>query len=98
IYEERLARDADRGGTLIAMGAFLYRAGRVEEAKQKLAEGLQLKPDHVSAHVLLGDIAIKQGRKADAITHYENALRQRPEWPELKAYLAKLKGDIPAPK
>ena len=95
IYERQLAKSPDRGSTLIAMGGYLFRAGRLAEARQKLTEGLALKPDHAPTLVQLGDIAMKQGRKDEALGHYEAALKVRPDWPELIAFVAKVKADAP---
>ena len=73
IYERHLATAPDRGQMLIAFAlTSTRRTTRCREAvaSQKVS---QLMPDHSTSHAMLGDIAIQQGRKADALVHYEAA-------------------------
>lgn len=82
----------------------LYTLGRIaSETGRELVRGeaalrrcLELtprieEPDHAGAHYRLGMIAEKTARPADARREYEAALVLEPEFPEVKAALARLK-------
>ena len=69
------------------------RRGAVED--ERVAVGRRLHAALDTEHAAHARDVLDDHRLSELAAH---ALRQRPEWPELKAYLAKLKGDIPAPK
>lgn len=48
--------------------------GRLEEATQSLSQALFLEADFIMAHFALGNIAAQQGRKVQAIRHWNNTL------------------------
>jgi tetratricopeptide (TPR) repeat protein len=99
IYEDRLAKAADRATMLLRLSTYLIKIQRYEDARPRLEEVLQLKPDEVLTHGLLGEIAEKQGRIQEAIGHYEAVLRQRPDWPKLRNRIAELKNEpVTSPK
>jgi tetratricopeptide (TPR) repeat protein len=95
IYEDRLTKDADRGGTLMAMAMFLLRSDRLDDARRRLTDAIPLRPGDPNPHALLGEIADRQGRREEAAAHFEDALKVRPDWPEIKARLAEVKAGPP---
>jgi tetratricopeptide (TPR) repeat protein len=67
------ARNPGHGAWLVHMGRFLYRMGRIEEARRKFEEGLRLSPRHVwvvfvviQHFLLMGDL----DRAEDAYNTY----------------------------
>lgn len=79
-----LGRIASETGRELARGEAALR--RCLELTPKIQE-----PDHAGAHYRLGLIAEKSGRPADARREYQAALALEPEFPEVKAALARLK-------
>lgn len=73
-YERMLA---DRPGNellLFSLGKALIDAGRPQEAKPHLEEGLALKPDWMVVRMLLGRIEREGNNEPAAINHYQAAL------------------------
>jgi tetratricopeptide (TPR) repeat protein len=97
IYEDQLSKTADRVGMLRRVGTYLLKIDRCDDAMQRLEEALLLKPDDLLVHGLLGDVAFKQGKREQAIEHYEAALRLRPDLTALRTRIALLKGELVAP-
>ncbi len=93
LYEAQSLKESKRAPALVALGGFLTRVGRFKEARVRLTEALELEPENVRAHTHLGDTALKEGHRDEAIRHYETALRLQPEWPDMRGYLAKLKSE-----
>ena len=93
IYEEQLAKATNRTGMLNRTGMYLVKMERFEDARPRLMEALQLNPDDLMAHGLMGDIAFAQGHREEAIVHYEAALRQRPDLSALRKRIAAIKSE-----
>jgi len=77
----------------VAVGLFLIRNGRPDEATPRFAEAVQLDPDNAAAHVQLGEAAARAGKVDEAREHFATALRLVPEWPGLGERLAGLRKD-----
>ncbi len=45
-------------------------------------KALQAKPDNAEAHYYLGFLMAQQGKLKDAVYHYTEALRIKPDYPE----------------
>jgi Flp pilus assembly protein TadD len=76
---------------LAALGRFLYRTGKLEEARIRLTEAVALEPDTPAVHVDLGVTALKQENFDEALAQFETALRLQPEWPELRAFVEEVR-------
>jgi tetratricopeptide (TPR) repeat protein len=89
---ERRPRDAN---ARFMLAEALTREGRsIEEAISAFKAGLALDPNHVQAHVSLGDLYIMQGEYDDALAEFEAALRLRPTDAALRDELAARIGDL----
>jgi tetratricopeptide (TPR) repeat protein len=97
ICEERLSQEPDRSAALVALGAYLARNGKAEEARSRFAEALEANSANAMAHVHLAEADMKDRKVDAAIAHYEAALKIRPEWPELREHLAKVRKETKAP-
>lgn len=68
-------------------------AGDLDGARRLLDEYTARAPDEAVPYALLGDIALRQKRYADAIKHYQHALRLDPAATKLYASLAQAYAD-----
>jgi tetratricopeptide (TPR) repeat protein len=60
------------------LGLELKKLGRLDEAKQAVADALALDPACAQAHVLMGEIALARGEPAQSRAHFEQALKALP--------------------
>jgi tetratricopeptide (TPR) repeat protein len=61
--------------------------GKFTEAQRELTEALRLNPNDFDAQYNLGNALTQQDRVAEAIPHYEAALRLRPEHAKVREIL-----------
>jgi Tfp pilus assembly protein PilF len=76
-----LADDATYAGPWRALahkGFAELRLGRVDEARRSLELGLDYRPDYWPALLNLGILEMEEGRRLDAIAHFQQVLSQRP--------------------
>src|SRR5690606_36457254 len=59
-------------------GRRLARENRFEEAREALKKALAQRPDLAEAMIELGRIAFREGSHAEALAHYEEAVKLRP--------------------
>ncbi len=81
-YRSALALEPDtseRYGLLVNRGALRLRRDRPEEAVVDLLKAVELKPDHVTAHVMLGQAYRRQGRTDEAVGEFTRGIELRPE-------------------
>jgi Tfp pilus assembly protein PilF len=76
--DRMLALDADDPTALEMKGTFLFRSGRIEDARPLFARAAALGPSSSTAHVALGALARREGRDTDAIGELEAARRIEP--------------------
>jgi tetratricopeptide (TPR) repeat protein len=62
-----------------ALALQYVRAGRLNEAQQRLADALRLSPQHAEAHSNLGTVLQMQGRLAEAAPYLERAVQLKPD-------------------
>jgi tetratricopeptide (TPR) repeat protein len=70
--------DPDNFLGLFNMSILCLRMDRPAEAEDLLRRTIQLNPRFARAHGLLGEITLSQNRRAEAVTHFEEALRLDP--------------------
>lgn len=75
--------------TRMALVGELIRAGEMDRAHQLLEEAAKTHPGQPAPLAVLADIAYRQQRFADAITHLEQAVRSDPQATALYAALAR---------
>ena len=63
----------------------------IDQAKAKIGEALQLKPNYVDAIVFLGRIQIGEGRNQDALASFTVAQSLLPDNPDIKAVIDMLR-------
>ncbi len=66
----------------------IIRQKELEVSIAEYIEMLRLNPENPSAHYDLGTLFFRQGRIKDAIRHWTNAVRLKPDWPEALNNLA----------
>jgi eukaryotic-like serine/threonine-protein kinase len=64
---------------LVNRGALRLRRDRLDEAIADLLHAVELKPDHVTAHVSLGQAYRRQGRVEEAVGEFTRGIELRPE-------------------
>jgi tetratricopeptide (TPR) repeat protein len=69
-------------------GNYQYTQQHYDEAIGSLSQTLRLKPDDAVTHFLLAEILRAQDEAAEAVQHYREALRIRPDFPEALNNLA----------
>lgn len=90
-YQRLVDQTTNRAFGLEALGRFLLRGGKPDEAKACFRDALQREPNHGPSHYNIAAIALRQGNAAEAIEHLNAALKIRPDWPEALALLAEAK-------
>jgi len=79
------------------LGLLLMQAGDLSGAEEQLQFVLRLVPQLGSGQMFLGDLRLKQGRQAEALALYREALALQPDSPEVLERLTRLqageKGD-----
>jgi tetratricopeptide (TPR) repeat protein len=70
-------------------GRTLEQGLRHDLAAEAYAQVLAQKPDHLEAHLRLGQVLQRAGRHAEALAHLETYLRHRPEGPAALLALAR---------
>jgi hypothetical protein len=73
-----LAIDPDDPDTLEIKGMLLFRSGAVEQARPLLVRAAALGPMAVRSHVALAALALREGKRAEAIVELEAARRIEP--------------------
>lgn len=63
--------EPDNASPLIQVGAYHLRLGQTSEAIMRLEEALDLAPDSIEAHELLGDAYYRNNNLVDALTEWE---------------------------
>ncbi len=91
IYEQQRRQYPNNAFVLRSLGRFLFRTGKLEEARARLTEALQQEPANVPTHVDLGMTALQLNHVDEAIEHIEAALQIQPEFPKLRDFLAELR-------
>jgi tetratricopeptide (TPR) repeat protein len=71
--------DAEQYGLMVNRGALRLRRDRVDDAVAELLRAVELKPDHVSARITLGQAYRRQRREDLAVEQFTEAIRLRPE-------------------
>jgi tetratricopeptide (TPR) repeat protein len=77
--ELRVRMNAGDAAAQNALAMQYVRAGRLDDARQRLDEALRLAPQHAEAHSNLGTVLQMQGRLAEAAPHLERAVRLKPD-------------------
>ena len=83
-YERVLEIEPDRVETLAALGRLLVQLGRLDAAAERFLRLADLEPA-AAGHLSLGNVRMLQGRTSEAIRHYQESLRRRPQ--NLEAHL-----------
>ncbi len=66
------------GPTEAVLDAALFHRRRVEDAMAQCQRALEIHPDNVEAHNILGRVLFEAGQLDEAIQHYERALQLKP--------------------
>ena len=79
--------------SLLARGEALFRRGHLEEARRALEGARGLNPEYYRAHMLLGELALKEGAYDEARTRLTRAMDRQPPFKrhsdEIQALLAR---------
>ena len=70
------------------MATLFLSQGKTKEAIPALGKAIDLNPDDFQAHANLANALAHQGKISQALTHYREALRINPSWPEVANRLA----------
>lgn len=81
----------------VVLGRSYLDKGALAEARAEFERVLDLAPDNLVAHRMLGEISERQGRPADAIKHYEMVVTLNPLDKEARELLASLRAPRAAP-
>ena len=87
-YQATLRLEPDSAPAWFDLGNALAKANREPEAVAAYGNALKLDPNYAEAHYNLGTLLWRMpGRRADAIGHYREALRLRPDWDFIRRIL-----------
>jgi Flp pilus assembly protein TadD len=88
--EKAKRREPEKTSILEALGIAYFRTRRFAEAEREFRDILELKPVDHYAHFALGRCLEKQGRPAEAVSHYKMATFFRPQSKEYRKALESL--------
>jgi tetratricopeptide (TPR) repeat protein len=78
----------------VTLGRALLALDRLDEADVELTRVLVTAPEHLAATRALADTCRRQGRLADALTHYASALSLAPRDPDLERLVSEVRNAI----
>ncbi len=81
--QDAIRYDPTNPRPLVQLGAYFIHEGHVADAIFRLEEAIELAPDDIDAHYLLGEAYYKDNDAAAALEHWEWAIAQDPEIPGL---------------
>ncbi len=73
--EKAIAADRFNPGHYYLRASILQEQGRLPEAAADLRKALYLDQDFIPAHILLGNLTLRQGNRRGSSRHFRNALR-----------------------
>jgi Tfp pilus assembly protein PilF len=73
--------DPTNASTHETLGSLLSQQGRFDAASQQFEALVRLKPD-AQSHYHLALALLIQGKAKESVTHYKEAIRLKPDWPE----------------
>ena len=73
--EKAIAADRFNPGYYYLQAAILQEQGRLQEATADLKKALYLDQDFIPAHILLGNLTLRQGNRRESSRYFRNALR-----------------------
>jgi protein O-mannosyl-transferase len=79
------------------LGNALVRAGKPEEALEHLSTAIRLRPAYAAAHAEMAQVFLAQQRIREAVAHYEEGIRFRPNAYKLLNNLAWIRATDPDP-
>jgi chemotaxis protein methyltransferase CheR len=83
LCERAVAADRCDPGNYYLLATILHEQGRLQDAASELRKALYLDQDFLLAHLLLGNLALRQGNRKESRRHFRNAhtllSRQHPE-------------------
>jgi Flp pilus assembly protein TadD len=91
-YHKALEIDPDHPTARIDLGMALARQKKFSEAVAQLREAIKRNPKNADAHHVLAAILVSMGRIRDAADEYEDLLSLKPDHPQARAFLDKVKG------
>lgn len=80
-YDEWLQLNPSDAGVRENFGVLLAQLGQFSQAAAQFQQLVDLRPD-AQSHYRLALALLLQGKAEDAIVHYQEAIRLKPDWPE----------------
>ena len=93
-FNRAVTKNPDFFAPLAKRGALKYEMGDTPGAKKDLKRSMDLLPGYAVTHYTLGRIALDEGRRADAIKHFDTASKSKSKVGQ-KSYTELLKLDLP---
>jgi tetratricopeptide (TPR) repeat protein len=73
-------------------------AAKLAAAENELRRTLQINPDYAEAHNTLGSVLVDEGRSAEALQHFQDAVRLNPHFTDAQHNLDALQAALNKPK
>lgn len=80
LWTDTVARVPGNPRAQMNLGQMLFKAGRIEEASERFAEALRLRPQMAEAHYNQGLAMTRLGRRDEAMACFHEALRLMPDY------------------
>ncbi|MBN1900486.1 tetratricopeptide repeat protein [Candidatus Sumerlaeota bacterium] len=93
-YEKAVVSDPEGDVFMNYFGIDLGRRGRIREAETAFRKALEANPRNYSAHNNLGKILEILNKKQEARKHYEEALRLKPDWEQVRKTIDRLNQEM----
>lgn len=78
VFTAQANKEPNRAEALAFLANFLLKVGYRHKAREYLDEALRINPDDAVAHMIMGHLLAGEGAKAEALAHYQTAIRLRP--------------------
>jgi tetratricopeptide (TPR) repeat protein len=82
LWSDTVAKQPGNSRAQLNLGSALTEAGRLEDARARVAEAIRLFPNYAEAHYSLGNVLLRLDRPAEAVAAGETAVRLRPDFVE----------------
>lgn len=83
LYADICRRDPEDADAWFMLSSVNGMLGDIEEAGNCSRRAIALRPDHVQAHINLGNVLVHQGKREEALTQYQTALEHSRDNPAI---------------
>ena len=91
LYRQILAQVPKHFDAMHLLGVIALQTGHAQAAVDLIRDAIKINRKHPAAHLHLGNALLEVGRGREAISHYEEAVRLRPDAADVRRRLEDLR-------